>query len=154
MISAEKPWPCKHIRTLHCKLDPIYLFPEMSLPRLVHDFHIHVSVSNFYIPRIGLPLLLQQNWWTDPGKMWITQIFECRNWEWGCTVSFLGIIVSNFRGAVSLQRALIRSLIHATALRWILPFSSNFCLNSAKSVLYPSNNARDFANTSTPPLHR
>jgi hypothetical protein len=37
-------------------------------------FHIHVSVSDLYIPRIGLPIL-----------------HECRNWDRGCAVSFLGI---------------------------------------------------------------
>ncbi len=26
------------------------------------------------------------------------QIHECRNWEWGRAISFLGIFVSNFRG--------------------------------------------------------
>jgi hypothetical protein len=59
MISAEKPWPCKHIRTLHCKVDPIYLFTEMKLRGIVQDFHIHVS--DLYIPRGGLPILFQQN---------------------------------------------------------------------------------------------
>jgi hypothetical protein len=32
------------------------------------DFHIHVSVSDLYIPRIGLPILLQENVWTDSGN--------------------------------------------------------------------------------------
>jgi hypothetical protein len=30
-------------------------------------FHIHASVSDLYIPRIGLPILLQENMWTYPG---------------------------------------------------------------------------------------
>jgi hypothetical protein len=29
-------------------------------------FYIHVSVSNLYIPTIGLPIPLQENMWTDP----------------------------------------------------------------------------------------
>jgi hypothetical protein len=34
------------------------------------NFHIHVSVSNFYIfPRFDLPILLQENIWTDPGNI-------------------------------------------------------------------------------------
>ncbi len=33
------------------------------------NFHIHVSVSDFYIPTIGLPFLLQENMWTDPGNI-------------------------------------------------------------------------------------
>jgi hypothetical protein len=31
------------------------------------NFHIHVSVSDLYIPRIGFDIWLQQNRQTDPG---------------------------------------------------------------------------------------
>jgi hypothetical protein len=34
-------------------------------------FHIHVSVSSLYIPRNGLPILLQPNRKTDPGNIQI-----------------------------------------------------------------------------------
>jgi hypothetical protein len=44
--------------TAHCKEDPIYVFPEMKLPGLNPNFHIHVSVSNLYIPIIDLPIFL------------------------------------------------------------------------------------------------
>jgi hypothetical protein len=27
--------------------------------------HIHVSVSDLYVPRIGLPILLQENVWSE-----------------------------------------------------------------------------------------
>jgi hypothetical protein len=33
--------------------NPIYVFPEKELRHLSLNFHIHVSVSDFYIPRIG-----------------------------------------------------------------------------------------------------
>jgi hypothetical protein len=33
----------------HCKEDPIYVFPEMKLRGRVPNFHIHVSVSDFYV---------------------------------------------------------------------------------------------------------
>jgi hypothetical protein len=33
----------------------------MKLRSLVPNSYIHVSVSDLYIPRIGLPILLQQN---------------------------------------------------------------------------------------------
>jgi hypothetical protein len=36
----------------HCKEDPIYVFPEMKLCGLVTHFHVHVSVSDLYIPGI------------------------------------------------------------------------------------------------------
>jgi hypothetical protein len=47
---------------VHCKQDLIYVFPEMKLCGLVPNFHIHVSVSDLYIPTIGPPILLQQSW--------------------------------------------------------------------------------------------
>jgi hypothetical protein len=33
------------------------------------NFQIHVSVSDLYIPRIGLPFLLQPNRQADPGNI-------------------------------------------------------------------------------------
>ncbi len=39
-------------------------FPEKELRGLSPNFHIHVSVSDLYIPMIRL---LQENMWTDPG---------------------------------------------------------------------------------------
>jgi hypothetical protein len=68
---------------IQCKcLVPIYVFPEMKLRGLVisktqnynipsPNFPIHVSVCNFYIPRIGMPVLLQPNRQTDPGNIQI-----------------------------------------------------------------------------------
>ncbi len=48
--------------SLHTALqsDPIYVFTEMKLRDLVPNFHIHVTVSNLYIPTISPPILLQQ----------------------------------------------------------------------------------------------
>jgi hypothetical protein len=37
------------------------------------NFHIHVSVSDLKIPRIGLPILLQPNRQTNPGNIKIAQ---------------------------------------------------------------------------------
>jgi hypothetical protein len=45
------------------------IFPEKKLCGLSPYFHIHVSVSDLYIPWIGLPVLLQENMWTDPGNI-------------------------------------------------------------------------------------
>jgi hypothetical protein len=33
------------------------------------NFHIYVSVRDLYILTIGLPILLQENVWTDPGNI-------------------------------------------------------------------------------------
>jgi hypothetical protein len=46
------------------------IFPEKELGDLSPNFHIHVSVSGLYVyPLIGLPILLQENMWTDPGNI-------------------------------------------------------------------------------------
>jgi hypothetical protein len=42
------------------------LFPKQNYNVLSPNFHIHVSVSNLYVPSIGLPIWLQQNRQTDP----------------------------------------------------------------------------------------
>ncbi len=36
-----------------------------------NSMHIRVSVSDLYIHTIGLPILLQENMWTDPGNIYI-----------------------------------------------------------------------------------
>ena len=55
-----------YISILHCKENPIYVFLFWELPGLSPNFHIHVSVSDLYIPRISLHILLQPNRKTDP----------------------------------------------------------------------------------------
>ncbi len=49
----------------HRKENPIYVFPKKKLRGLSPNFHIHVSVSDLYIPPIGPPIFLQQNRQTD-----------------------------------------------------------------------------------------
>ncbi len=43
-----------------------HIFAEKELRGHSPNFHIHVSVSDLYIPTIGLPIFLQENMWTDP----------------------------------------------------------------------------------------
>jgi hypothetical protein len=52
-------------------LVPIYVFPEVkqNYKVLPPNFHIHVSVSDLYIPSIALFILLQPNRQTDPGNI-------------------------------------------------------------------------------------
>ncbi len=45
----------------------------------ISNFHIHVSVSDLHIPRIGPHILLQQNRHTDPGNIYCT---SHGNWLW------------------------------------------------------------------------
>jgi hypothetical protein len=54
---------------------PIYVFPEMKLlfPKqnynsLSPSSYTHISVRDLYISIIGLPILLHENMWTDPGN--------------------------------------------------------------------------------------
>ncbi len=47
--------------TLHCNENPIYVFIFWELHGFSFYFHIHVSVSDLYIPRIGPHTWLQQN---------------------------------------------------------------------------------------------
>ncbi len=61
------------------------------------NFHIHVSVSDLYIPRIGPHIFLQQNRQTDRGKKNRSQTYECGYWDW---ISLLGIFVTNFQYCV------------------------------------------------------
>jgi hypothetical protein len=80
----------------------------MKLRGLILNSYIHVSVSDLYIPRISLPIWLEQNRQTDPGNIKnCSQIHECGNWEtenynsvlkiMNLDVSFLGIHKSGTR---------------------------------------------------------
>jgi hypothetical protein len=51
---------------LHCNENPIYVFLKKELRGLSSNFHIHVSVSDLFIPGIGPHIFLQQNKQTDP----------------------------------------------------------------------------------------
>jgi hypothetical protein len=50
---------------IQCKEIRIYVFPEKELRGLSLNFHIHLSVSDLYIPTFGPPIFLQQNRQTD-----------------------------------------------------------------------------------------
>jgi hypothetical protein len=72
------------IQYVHCNENLIYVFPEKELRGLSPKFHIHVPVSDLYIPRIGLHIFLQQNRQTDcGGNEYIhrSQTHESGNWD-------------------------------------------------------------------------
>jgi hypothetical protein len=59
------------------------IFQEKELRGYRPNSYIHVSVSDLYIPLIGLPILLQENRWTpERGNIHIdrSQTNECGNW--------------------------------------------------------------------------
>jgi hypothetical protein len=56
--------------TVHCKdTIPKQILPEKELHGHSRNLHIHMSVSDLYIPTIDLPILLQENMGTDPGNI-------------------------------------------------------------------------------------
>jgi hypothetical protein len=65
----------------HNKENSRQIFPKKELRGLSPGFHIHVSVSDLYISVIGLPILLQENMWTDPGNINRSQTHEYGNWN-------------------------------------------------------------------------
>jgi hypothetical protein len=53
-VTDGRQGPALHVNSsLHCNANPIYVFLFWELRGLSPNFHIHVSVSDFYIPRIG-----------------------------------------------------------------------------------------------------
>ncbi len=46
-----------------------HIFPEKESSGHSPNFNIHVSVNDLYIPTIDLPILLQENMWTDLGNI-------------------------------------------------------------------------------------
>jgi hypothetical protein len=53
----------------HCTENMKHIFPKMKLRSIITNSYIHVSVSDLYIPRIGLPNWPQQNKHADPVNM-------------------------------------------------------------------------------------
>ncbi len=70
---------------------------KRSLRGLSPHFHILVSVSDLYIPTIGLPIFLQQNMQTDHGS-----IYSCSHAAIE-RASFIFIIFM-FKGIVSREK--------------------------------------------------
>jgi hypothetical protein len=89
----EKPTVLKKARALQRKSHIQYVFLFWELRWLSTNFHIHVSVSDLYIPRIGPHISCSRI-----GKEYIkcSQTHECGNWECGRAIPFMGIFVSNF----------------------------------------------------------
>jgi hypothetical protein len=65
--------------TYTATINPIYVFPEKELSDLSPTFHIHMFVSDLYIPKIGPRIFLQQNRQTDCGKSYRSQTHEFGN---------------------------------------------------------------------------
>jgi hypothetical protein len=57
------------MKRVHCKEIYDLCFPRKELRGLRPNFHIHVSLSDLDIPRIGPPIFLQQNRPTNRGNI-------------------------------------------------------------------------------------
>jgi hypothetical protein len=60
------------------------IFPEKEYRGLSPNFHIHASVSDLYIPTIGLPIVLEEIQYVYVDRSWdyinLSQTHECGNW--------------------------------------------------------------------------
>ncbi len=88
------------LRSFICTANALSRKFETKIPRKEtawrhSQFYIHVSVSDLDIPAIGTQTQQADRSW-EYGSL----IHECRNWERGRAVSFLGIHVSTFRCSV------------------------------------------------------
>jgi hypothetical protein len=96
------------LAVIHCNEKPIYVLLFWELRSLSPNFHIYVSVSVLYIPRIGPHIFLQQNRQIDPGNISIA--FRLMNVEIGTVAAqflFWEYLFQIF-GIVSLQCSTIR----------------------------------------------
>jgi hypothetical protein len=74
------------------------LFPKQNYNVLSPNFHIRVSVSDLYIfqdQSTYFSAAKEADWSWEYINCW--QVHECRNWERGHAVSFLGIHKSDFQ---------------------------------------------------------
>ncbi len=60
----------------------------------------HVSMSDLYFPKIGLPILLLEIGGPILGIYKSLETHKCRNWDWGREILFLGIHKWDFRCSV------------------------------------------------------
>jgi hypothetical protein len=83
---------------IHCNGNSEYILLFWELRGLSPNFHIHVSVSDLYVPRIG-PHISSSRKGRPIVGIYINRSLthECRNWDWDPDIPFLGIFVSNFR---------------------------------------------------------
>ncbi len=112
----------------HCKENPIHVFLFWKLRDLIPNFHIHVSVSDLYIPRIGPHISLQQK--ADRSWKYInfSQIYEFRTGRqniiilfWKQQFHFWEYINGNKKFYIGFHRPFICSdTLHPTKLRFIL----------------------------------
>ncbi len=102
-ISFNNLLQCIFVATLQRKNTEIskQIFPEKEYRGLSPNFYIHVSVSNIYLPTIGLPIFCWRKY-VDRSWDYInrSQTHECWNWGWGRAIPRKGIHKWDFRCSV------------------------------------------------------
>ncbi len=99
-LGSSVPWTTRPLDDASLALQrKSYLWiPFLGIARPQSQFHIHVSVSAFYIPRIGPHISCSR---IGRSIVWVykflTDTYECGNWDFGRAILFLGIFVSTFR---------------------------------------------------------
>ncbi len=76
--------------------------PFLGIARPQPQFQHSCVLERFIYSQDQSTYFLQQNRQTDRGNIFIirSQTHECRNWDWGPDIPFLGIFASNFRNFV------------------------------------------------------
>ncbi len=59
----------RRLEVLHEVPEMKLLFPKQNYNVLSSSSNTHISVRDLYISRIGLPIPLRENMWTDPGNI-------------------------------------------------------------------------------------
>ncbi len=72
LLPADGILPHALQNILYWKFETYTVFPEKELRGHSPNSYIHVSLCYLYIPAIGLPILLQENRWTNRGNIYIT----------------------------------------------------------------------------------
>jgi hypothetical protein len=100
--------------TLQRKSHLLYVFLFWELCGISPNFHIHVSMSDLYVPRIGPHISCNR----IADRLWEyinrSQTHECGYWDFGRAIPFLGIFISNIRYwllAVQLPKHPVKSII-------------------------------------------
>ncbi len=103
----QAKWPLS-LQQIHNTEDSKQIFAGKELRGYSPNSYIHVSVSDLYIPLIGLP-----NRKIGGPNVCIykdrSQTHECGNWNWGRAIPWKGIHKCDFRCSVSLEMGLLLS---------------------------------------------
>ncbi len=96
MIASCPECPCFHTLQRQNAENLKQIFPEKEYQGLSPNLHVHVSVSELYMPMMGLPVLLEEicRSWEYINR---SKTHECGNWGWGRAIPRKGLYKRNCR---------------------------------------------------------